>query len=177
MQLLTSHETVEWYSPPWFIERVRKFLGRIDLDPASCITAQRWIKAGEFFTERQNGLEQEWGSPEYTTQVYLNPPYSKTAGKSNAERWVQKLDEEYAAGRVTEAILLVNSTHGYAWFESLWRKRTCCFPRERFRFVNELGQTGDQAKRGQCVAYYGTRHLAFRQEFQDLGRVILADDR
>src|SRR6266496_5442474 len=46
----------EWYTPPEIIELVRTVLGEIDLDPASCIEAQRTVMAKRFYTKHNDGL-------------------------------------------------------------------------------------------------------------------------
>ena len=62
----------ERYTPAQYIEAARRVLGEIDLDPASCEVAQRTVKAVEYFTAKDDGLEQEWHG-----RVWLNPPYAQ----------------------------------------------------------------------------------------------------
>ena len=62
----------ERYTPAQYIEAARRVLGEIDLDPASCEIAQRTVKAVEYFTAKDDGLEQEWHG-----RVWLNPPYAQ----------------------------------------------------------------------------------------------------
>src|SRR5678815_2193565 len=100
MKVLTSHESVEWLTPPFYIDLVRKVLGKIDLDPASHPISQRWIKAD--FTMMGppgiDGLEHRWWG-----KVFCNPPYGKTpAGVSNQALWSMKMHKEYKEGRMTE---------------------------------------------------------------------------
>lgn len=164
MQVLTSRKTVEWYTPPFLIERARDVMGRIDLDPASNHLPQTWILADTYFTE--GGLEVPWYG-----RIWLNPPFDQTP------KWVAKLRREWESGNTEEAILLVNANLGYKWFEELWRAFPCCFLRERVRFIREDGTQGGQAKRGQVLLHLPPQngHLAphrFYRIFRDLGRII-----
>lgn len=168
MQVLTSHKSQDWFTPKDFIEKVRQVLGSIDLDPATSQLPQTWIQATRYFTTQENGLAQVWKG-----KVFVNPPYGKTNGKSNQEVWSKKLIKHYENGEIEEAILLVNSTHGYKWYESLWTKYPVCLVRERIRFVKPDGTVGGQAKRGQTFVYFGSNVKNFNRVFSSVGRVIL----
>lgn len=163
MQIMTSRGTVEWYTPPGIIERVRAVLGKIDLDPASSDVAQQWIQAETYYTA-ETPTQEPWAG-----RVWLNPPFSATP------LWVSRLEVAYNAGNVTEAILLVNSAVGYIWWEGLWRRRPVCMLRERLCFYQEDGTVGGQAKKGTTIAYYGQNTQRFIEHFCDLGRIILPD--
>ncbi len=182
MQVLTSTETVNWYTPSKYIEMARQVMGSIDLDPASCDVAQSWIKADFYYCGKvYNGLDMP-----YYKNVWLNPPFDNTA------LWCTKLYNEIAKGNVDQAIILVNSNHGYKWYEELWRKFPVCCARERIEFLTDVNedeikwgtaksvQIGDhrlmtkgQAKRGQTFAYYGNNIEAFYNVFSPIGRVIV----
>ena len=62
---------MEWYTPALYIEKARRTLGNIDLDPASCEAAQKTIGACRFYSEADDGLNQRWQG-----KVWLNPPYA-----------------------------------------------------------------------------------------------------
>lgn len=170
MSVLVSYETAEWYTPPEFIGMVRRVLGRIDTDPATCAMANTWIKAPVCFTSENDGLSQSWHGT-----VFLNPPYGKTDGKSNQDIWSKKLEAEFLSGNTTEAILLVNSTHGYKWYEYLWHRYPVCKVTDRIRFIKPDGSVGGQAKRGQTFVYFGNNVEKFQEVFQSIGRLIYPD--
>lgn len=67
--ILHSNNSPEWYTPPDLVEKIRKVLGKIDLDPASCAQANEVVKAGVYYTEELDGLKQVWFG-----NVFLNPP-------------------------------------------------------------------------------------------------------
>lgn len=174
MRLLTSHESVEWYTPPWLIDRVREFLGVISLDPASSELPQSWIKAERYFTAEQDGLSLDWhteGKP--TPTIFVNPPYGKTNGKSNQAVWTEYIHKQYVKGHFVEGLVLINNTAGYKWFETFWERYATLCLRERLRFVNHEGKVGGQAKRGQCLIYLGKSDQLFAEKFKDLGKIIL----
>jgi hypothetical protein len=170
MQLLTSHQSADWYTPPRFIELAREVLGEIDLDPASAALPQTWIRAGRYYTEAEDGLAQPWRG-----KVFLNPPYGTGPRGSNQAVWSERLVTSYRAGEVEAAVLLVNSTHGYGWYERLWSAWPCCLARERIAFLRADGTPGGQAKRGQTFVYLGRETERFAEAFGGVGRVLLPD--
>ena len=165
MRVLTSSKSNEWYTPAEIVERVRAVLGEITLDPASDPVPQAWIRAKHYFTQGDDGLSKTWSG-----RVFLNPPYNESSA-----RWAAKLIEEYRAGRVEQAIMLVNSTQGYVWFEKLWRAYPVCSLTERLRFIKPNGEAGGQAKKGQTLVYFGRDVGRFAQAFEDLGRILFPD--
>ena len=78
----------EWYTPKEYIELVKKVMGKIDLDPASCDEAQKIIKAEEYYTKEDNGLEQSWFG-----NIWLNPPYSQPLVKYFTNAVVSKISD------------------------------------------------------------------------------------
>lgn len=171
MSVLTSHNTVEWYTPPVYIDLVKNVLGKIDLDPASAKFCQKWIKANCWFGKKENGLKQDWKA----NTVFCNPPYGKEDGKSGQATWSKKMIEEWYKGNFKEGILLVNSTQGYKWYEQLWESFPVCCARERIKFVDINGKVGGQAKRGQTFVYFGINILKFKQVFSKIGKVIIPE--
>ena len=171
MSVLTSHKSVEWCTPRDWVDLFRIILGgTINLDPASCNYAQSYIQADEYWTE--GGLEKEWRAG----TVFCNPPYGKTGLGSNQGLWAQKMWNEYDKGHFHQGILLINSTHGYNWYEWLWREVPVCLLRGRMRFVRSNGTVGGQAKRGQTIAYFGpSPPTEFSRILRPYGRVILPD--
>ena len=166
MQLLTSRTTTEWYTPPWLIELAKEVLGAFELDPASAPMPQTWIQASRFYTKEENGLSLPWHG-----RVWLNPPFD------NSAIWARVLINEYLAGNVHSAILLINSNLGYKWYEEIWEKWLCCCLRERVAFVNETGWSGAAAKRAQTIVYLGQDKRKFAMTFAKYGRIIQPDEK
>lgn len=161
LQILTSRNTDEWYTPRFIIDKVRQVLGKIDLDPASNHFANSWIQANTYYTKEQNGLKQEWEG-----NVFLNPPFSETG------IWTRKLVKCFEERKVYSAIILVNSNLGTSWFEELWEDYPVCCLRKRLRFIDSEGYEGEQPNRSQTIVYLGNEFNLFKQVFSPLGKVI-----
>ena len=73
----------EWYTPPSIIADVREVLGSIDLDPASCETANETVRATKWYGIDDDGLSQPWAG-----RIYLNPPYGSVLP------WVRRFFDE-----------------------------------------------------------------------------------
>lgn len=160
-RMMVSSETNEWYTPEDYIFAAKAVLGCIDLDPASCASANKVVGASAYYSKEDNGLEHPW-----IGRVWINPPYADLGPK-----FVKKLLEEYETGNVIEAILLVNSHSTDAkWFEPLFL-HTVCFTNHRSRFWNEDG-VGGSPTHGSLFAYLGPNKDRFALEFGKFGSVL-----
>jgi phage N-6-adenine-methyltransferase len=146
----------DWYTPAAIVEAARALMGVIDLDPASSDAAQGVVSAGRFFTKENDGLAQEWAG-----KVFLNPPYSYPL----VERFATKLTEEYDAGRVAQAVLLVNNCTDAAWFVGLSRRFPLMFTIGRCAFWRPGTNETFAARQGQALFYLGPRVDAFFKTF------------
>jgi hypothetical protein len=160
-QLIHQSITNEHYTPSIYVEAAREVMNGIDLDPASCAEANEVVRAKHFFSQSQDGLSQEWHG-----SVWLNPPYGGNAGD-----FVAKLKVELAAGRVTEAVVLVNSNcTDTKWFQPLW-DGVLCFTDHRINFYGgETERSG--ATHGSVFSYFGPRPVDFANIFRRFGAVV-----
>jgi phage N-6-adenine-methyltransferase len=150
----------EWYTPAEYIERVRRVLGGIDLDPASNERAQQIVQAGTFFTKADDALMQDWHG-----RVWLNPPYSKGL----LYQFVSKMIHEVKSKRTTAAIMLLNNFTDADWFQLACSIcAAICFPRGRIYFKNASGKI-DRPLNGQAFFYYGGNVDSFCSEFSSVG--------
>jgi phage N-6-adenine-methyltransferase len=155
----------EWHTPPEFVERVRRALGKIDLDPASNATAQRTVKSARYFTRKDNALTCKWRG-----RVFLNPPYSKK------ESFIDKLLTEVAAGRVTGAVLLThNNTQTEWWQRAAKAASALCFPCGKIKFTRPDGTVGIAPALAQVFTFFGGDVARFAGAFADAGLVVVPD--
>lgn len=154
----------EWYTPPDLVERARRVMGGIDLDPASCEIANKAVKAEKIYTADNSGLDLPW----YAKSVWMNPPYSSEwIGK-----FASKLVGEVKAGRVKQAITLTNNATDTGWFEALAEHATgMCTLRGRVRFLDPQGNPSGAPLQGQVIMYFGSDFEAFKREFSEVGKV------
>ena len=161
---LNSSESPEWYTPSRYIDAARKVMGSIDLDGASCEAANKVVGATHFFTAADDALNKPWHG-----NVWLNPPYGKSAPKGNT-LFIPKLVAEYKAGNVTSAITLT-SAHGTetSWFKQLW-DFTVCFTDHRVLYWNEDGIGAPTF--GSAFTYMGPHPDLFTAVFSQFGTVV-----
>lgn len=153
----------EWYTPVEHVERVRVFLGGIDLDPASSAKAQEVIKATRFFSIDDDGLKRAWKG-----RVFLNPPYAQPAIQQFAEKMIEEVDK----GRVTEAVMLTHNYTDTEWFQIAYRScAAICFTRGRIAFLDPDGNKAAPTQ-GQAFFYYGKRAKKFAEAFWTIGLVV-----
>lgn len=154
----------EWYTPPVFTAAACAAMGGIDLDPASCATANKSVDAKRYFDAETDGLAQDWRG-----RVWMNPPYSQPL----VANFCEKLLAEHTAGRVTQACVLVNNGTETAWGQSLLRAASfVCFPASRIRFIDKDGNPSGAPLQGQMIVYLGGNGAQFRKAFSGLGVVL-----
>jgi len=148
----------ENYTPEYIIEACRSVMGSIDLDPASCEYTQRIVKATQFFTEKENGLEQNWYG-----NVFLNPPYQMPLIRQFVEKLIKELP------RLKAAILLTNNNTDTKWFlKAAQNAQMICFTKGRIHFyTKEKEET--QPTNGQTLFYFGNNEMKFREVFSGIG--------
>ena len=142
--MTTLKETDEYYTPAGVVlTAARIVLGEIDLDPASCDTAQATIQATDYYTLERDGLPQPWKG-----RVWLNPPYGRPLP------WVSKLLNSYETGQVTAAILLCNAANTPEWARLLWHSsHVVCLLDKRIQFFNPYKKPTDCNRSDQMLWY------------------------
>jgi phage N-6-adenine-methyltransferase len=153
----------EWYTPREYIDAARDVMGSIDLDPASCETAQANVKAKRFYTADDDGLSKNWAG-----NIWLNPPYSKELIGQFSAKVVAE------SGRFGQAIVLVNNATDTAWFHDLASVASAvCFLRGRVKFLDRTGKPANTPVQGQTVLYVGPNVEHFRSRFSAFGLVVI----
>ncbi len=164
-----SDKDRDFYGTPTdWIERCRRVMGGIELDPASCQEANEMVvKAARFFDESVDALKQSW----QCDSLFLNPPYGPTCAK-----FASKFRNEWEAGKIRQAIILVNNTTETGAFDMFSRCAAAhAYPRKRIQFIGVEGRSKTQNTRAQTFFYCGPRWKRFRNIFADANCRILGE--
>ncbi len=147
-ELETDNLTDQWYTPVEIIDRVKEvFGGNIDLDPASCATANKTVRASEYYDESDDGLKQDWYG-----KIFCNPPYSK----AKLGLFCQKVVDESKREDFYSAIYLLKEGATTAWFRPL-RPYLTAYLHERVKFVDgTTGKICESPRSGHCLVYLGS---------------------
>lgn len=157
----TLSESHEWYTPEKYITAARTVLGAIDLDPASCAQANRTVRAITYYDKKVDGLSRPWNG-----RIWLNPPWGKWTAP-----FVGRLLEEFRAGRVSAAVLLVNAHSTDAeWFRPLWDLPTC-FTDHRIDYDSD-DEKDTSSTHGSVFAYCGAKETLFAKTFAPFGAIV-----
>jgi hypothetical protein len=162
--------TKNYYTPTDIIERARKSMDTIDLDPASCDCAQKIVKATKYYTEQDSGLDQPWFG-----NVWLNPPYSH----AGIVAFSKKLKAEKR--NIKNIVMLVNNFS----VENIVKQfgqlnkffNIMLIPNNRIKFYNELGKNTTNYGGNLILAHGGKRFTKkFIENFGDLGSIWSTND-
>lgn len=117
----------DWETPLEFFKELDKEF-HFTLDP--CCT-EKTAKCKRFYTERENGLLQDWGGE----TVFCNPPYSTKLQDS----FVKKCYEEGQKENTIVVALLPSRTGTQRFHKYIWGKAEIRFLERRLRFVGAEG--------------------------------------
>ena len=155
MTLAQHHsKSEEHFTPVPIVDAVRRLMGWIELDPASCSRANEAIQADRIFTKNFDGLDQIW----IANSVFLNPPggclrkdetgrwVSTRTGESGAAVWWSYLSHQYELGQIKQAffvgftleILRSAQKAGEYYHRAIpVQNYFRCYPRNRIAFSGE----------------------------------------
>jgi len=159
-----SRNSNAWFTPNTYVNLVRKVLGDIDLDPFSCSSANRTIKARRFFCEKRSAFENEWNAK----TVFMNPPYSTGLISRSVDRFLEMRHRYHFT-----AIVLVNNATETKWFQALLESaQAICFPNHRISFETSDNKSSSGNTRGQAFFYFGQDQKLFTTIFSTIGVVL-----
>lgn len=166
-----SSASNEHYTPADIVERARRLMGRIDLDPASCVHANGIVQAKRYYAQdavRNDGDYAGEGIQgdglamrPWKGAVFLNPPGGafKMHGKgfSNAALWWAALVQDWLSGDVEQAIfigftleILRHSQMGSPLPVQAFHR---CYPKKRIKFTAADGTVGAQPGHANVIVY------------------------
>lgn len=151
----------EYYTPIEIVDMAREVMGHITLDPFSSEKANEKVKAERFFTEKDNGLEQDW-----FCNVWMNHPFSR----ENNRFCVEKLIEEYLSDRVWQACCITFAATSEKWFRPLLEFKQC-FIHGRTNYYLPDGTKKTGVTKGSVVTYLGDNEDRFIEVFSEIGTV------
>ncbi len=179
----------DWMTPLDIVERARRTMGGIDLDPASSALANERVKAAEFFTQEDDGLRRRWWG-----RVWLNHPWGRRelpclpdCQKKQClkrgwhrdrlfpgnEAWIQSLTDAYDLGEVKQACCIVFNSTSETWFRSLLDYPMCILY-GRTAFVDPAMRKPVTSPPKGCIVFYlGERVNAFEENFYDIGSIYV----
>jgi hypothetical protein len=194
-----SSESAEHYTPSDIVERARRVMEHIDLDPASCAEANKWIRADRIFTRKDDGFTRPWSG-----RVFLNPPgglsdnrqhpvkpkcretgscglppgHTHEGVESSQKKWWFKLAREFKSGAVISAVFVSFSIELLQSTQvdppdglPLPLDFPICFPSRRISYLKPGGEVGSQPPHASAIIFLGSRAGSFSKEFSYLGRV------
>lgn len=164
-----SAKSVEWYTPPAYVEAAREVMGSIDLDPASCAEANKGVGATLYFDEADDGLTLDWGG-----NVFLNPPGGKNANGSLVNQFWIRFVDEIGNGHCTQGVWI-----GYSLEQLQTIQRVSsispimgdaiCIPNRRIAFIGK----GGSPTHANYITYIGPHVETFAGVFGQFGQVRL----
>ena len=138
---------VEWYTPEWILDGARTLMGGIELDPASCESANRIVRADRIFTKEDSGLDRIWEA----RSLWMNPPFARGL----IDRFVDRLVQSVAHGSVSQAVMLTHNNTDTEWFH-VALQATSCFAllRGRVKYWSDRGESSAPLN-GAVLYFYG----------------------
>lgn len=162
MNIRHSKATPRWGTPTDDVERARRVMGAIDLDPCSESTFQSTVRADQHYslTERgEDALVLPWHG-----RVYCNPP-----GGAVRKFWLRALSQPieqmiWMGFSVEQLCILADEDPGPLDF-------SCCILRTRVSFIRHDGYEGSPGH-GNYVAGIMVDPAAFEREYGPLGKIV-----
>ena len=159
----------EWQTPEHWLDRVRKVLKTIDLDPATTRKANESVQAEFIYTKEDDGLTRPWFG-----NCFCNPPYGAGLIRPFCEKMVAEWTRTPPPSRMSAMISLTNSDTSTKWTRMLFESAfAACFPHKRLSFIDP--QTGLHVagnNRPQAFWYWGIDGKRFRRVFGKYGTVL-----
>ena len=150
-------------TPSLLMAGIRRGLGLIECDPCSSFDAQERVRAAEYFTPDNDGIQQAWRGVSYV----FPPPQM-------VSRFASKLLGEMMAGRVPKAALLGSGNLSGEWQQMLLRSSrltALVVETERTEYAVEGGKPV-KAPEPMALYLFGVDRDALYDAFDPWGKVL-----
>lgn len=151
----------EYYTPEAIIERARRTMGGINLDPFSSKVANKTVRADKIFTKEDDGFSQQWFGT-----CWVNHPFSR----ENNPKIFKKVVSEYSKANILQACVITYASTSEGWFR-LSLKYPQCYLYGRTNYILPDGTIKRGVTKGSVVTYFGDDVESFYQNFKDIGEV------
>jgi len=122
-----SSKSADWATPQHFFDQLSERFGPFSLDP--CSNSSNY-KVRNHFTEKDNGLEKDWGGH----KVFMNPPYGR-----KIKHWIEKAYKEGQKDNTTVVALIPSRTDTRYWHDYVMKADAVYFVKGRLKFGNGDG--------------------------------------
>lgn len=158
----------DWNTPPKYINLIKDFFGKIELDP--CSNVNSFVDAETKYILPTNGLNESWN---FKT-VFVNPPYGRNPDdKTSLYNWILKGVESAKLGN--EILYLIPVATNTKHFKTLIFKNatSICFLEDtRLKFWNNGNEDKKGAPMACCLVYFGNNHDKFLNVFNKCGKIF-----
>lgn len=169
-------EDYEWISNNELIDAAHLLMGGIDLDPASSHKANEYVNAKNYYTPKEDGLnEMEWFG-----NVYLFPPKNSYFWHHNSQRWKmtrglsptltssyaiwwKALKRKWLSGEVEQGIYFANAPDMFMYCQDIFDHPVCIF-KQRPTLTQHFITTGEVKMRNTSASF-----LVYLQPKKDPG--------
>lgn len=181
MNIQHSSRSDAWETPDHILDKVKRVLGRIDLDPASSSKANKRVQAIQFQTASFDSLNTEWFGADTSLgigTIFLNPPGGKIGNQSKVALFWKQLMMYRDLGLIDHAIFLAFSLEALQVTQGKQCKPIAefpfCVPMSRIKFLGEDNSKQQPSHSNMIVYVPGLQNETelFTEVFSSLGRVL-----
>lgn len=160
--VLHSKSTVKWGTPKDIVERARRTMGGITLDPCSSIKFDLTVNADRYYSlddHGEDGLALPWYG-----KVFCNPPGGSLVRGFWRKAMSEPIEQMIWVGFSLEQLALLADERNHPMDFSI------CVPRKRIRFTRD-DDYGGSPTHSNYICGYKVDHGFFVENFADLGKV------